>query len=165
MAEWPPDPALYPRIDAVFAFVQPSYDVMARRMDAISGRLSQLSAFVSAATFGAFALAVQAIDAPEFQSPWALSALVLAVAALVTGWVAQVRYNELVLLDPAKLASSVIETYDSPELLRAGMLYFAGEHFATNRTRIKRMWVAAFVMNGLLTLELACIAAWALPQL
>src|SRR5262245_46268405 len=131
--DWPPDPSKFPAYAEAFRFVQPSYDIAARRMDSAAARIQALSTVISAVTFGAFALAAQAIGHPDFWSRWVAAALVASVFALFVGWVALHRWNILMTVDPKKVYDK--GQSEDPAVFELQALFFAGQHFETNQHR------------------------------
>jgi hypothetical protein len=142
-------------IDVAYPLAISSYDMAAKRFDAMDTKLNTVITFAVTVT-----LAVPAIASAKgigFRSVW----FVIAVCAFLAG-VAVVTYGrvaaELILLNPKTLYEHYL---DSDELeFKRDMIYWAGENFVHNTNVINRNARLAALASILFALEAVAVGAW-----
>lgn len=145
----------YPSLDLVYPIAIASYDTMAKRLDAIDGRIQTLTAFALTA-----AIAVPTIGKGQnlsLYSIWfqlAMGGLVLAILvsvyARLTGKVRMLKPDNL-LKGSLHLPQATFKTY---------AIHYAAEAFKANNSQLERKWKLSVVSMIIFALALGLLFVW-----
>jgi hypothetical protein len=151
----------YPSINVAYELTKMSYDLGARRLDAVENRGRAVLTFAGTLTFAmpVFAVSVLGQGARQFASPWFLGALVAFGGILICGGLltAAIDYR---LPSPKKIYEEHLD--EQPDQFKANQIAYAAEDFIKNRDLINRLARTATIAMLLLLLEAAFFGAWIL---
>jgi hypothetical protein len=147
----------YPSIDLAYQIAVASYDSMARRLDAVDGRLQTILAFVVSISAAVPTLA--GTRGVHFKSGWFYAAAVLFLTSIAVGTVARLAGN-LQVLSPHKLYEKWLHL--PPIEFKKDGIYHASRDFIANRNLVYRKWLSSVVVTILFALEAMALAVWVL---
>lgn len=151
----------WPGVHLAYDFVSLSYPWILQRLDAVDSRIQTLQAFAASVTLAAPLLAASVVEDVDFRSPCFGLALAAFVAVVVLGAVARV-WGNVKLISPQVLYDDWLH-YSEWEF-KKNAIYFAGQHFETNRSLVNNKSWAGLAMTALLLLEVGLLVAWMVPQ-
>ena len=151
-----------PGVLLAYEFVIPSYQWLIQRLDAVDLRIQTLQAFSATVTLAAPILAATVVSDIDLQSPWFIGALPLFVLTVLIGVLARM-WGRLKLLSPQNLYDMYLE--DSDWTFRNDVLYYAGEHFESNRSLINKKGFIADGMTILFVAETILLLTWVLTEM
>jgi hypothetical protein len=147
----------YPAVPDAFAFVVPSYQLMATRFEAADTRLTTLLTTATSLTLGGplFARAVR----PDisFESPVLRVALACAAIGIVCGVVGRVS-GRITLANPRVLFDTALR-YSAWEF-KKNAIFYAGKHFDANKAAIRQKGIWANCLMIALLIEVWMLVLW-----
>jgi hypothetical protein len=147
----------YPGVESAFAFVVPSYEIMATRYDAADARLGASITWTVSLTTAVPAIARLVAPQIRFDSAWFICAIGLFAVAMVVGVWARID-GRLTVADPAVHYRKNLK--ESAWEFKKNAIYFAGRHMAKNADAIERKGAADTAVNVLLALQAALFVLW-----
>ncbi len=154
-----PDLTQYPGIPLAYDYVRPSYELVARRFEAVEGRLRAVLGIAATLTLAAPVFIAAVAGHRDPLSPWFLLAAGLFILVLIVGGFG-LRSGDLWLLNPNKLYDQTLHLDDLT--FKQHLLAWAGEDFERNVRLVRRTAWCADGVIALLLLELACLVGWAI---
>jgi len=147
----------WPAVISAYDFVQPSYALMATRVEAVVTRIQALMTFSATITLG-FAVLGQAIhrNISYFSAPFAI-AVGFFILLMALGIVAR-DLGELMLTSPGKIYDSSLHL--SEWEFKRNSLFLAGKSFDHNLNLIARKSEYGRAMSILLLGEVVSFLAW-----
>ena len=149
----------FPSVDLAYPIAVASYEVAAKRLDTVDGRLQTILAFIVTVS-----LAVPSVAGGRglpFGSAWFYTAVGVFLAAVALGTYARLA-GKLRVLKPSNLYEGWL---DLPEwTFKKDMIYFAGEDFVKNLRLVNFKWKCSVVVTILFVAEAVCLAAWVAAQ-
>jgi hypothetical protein len=146
----------WPSVGLAYAFVQPSYEWMQRRLDVMEARLQAAQTLLVSITLAVPVFGQMVLQKPVFTSGWFIAAITCffaAVGATLCGRIGGV----IKLPDPTKLHDLV--GYSEWEF-RKTLVYRAGEDMASNRALVDWKWKTMIAAVCLAAIEVFCFALW-----
>jgi len=150
-------PAKYPGVFVAYDFVIPSYGWMLARVEAAESRIHILQVFAVSLTFAAPAAAKSLDPAISFTAGRFVIAMVAFVGLMVLGMWGRVD-GAVKVADPSKLREQWLHL--SEWEFKKNAVWWAGDHFATNRRLVEKKWWIAVWMLGAFLVELLFLFAW-----
>lgn len=147
----------FPAVDAAYAFVLPSYQMLAMRFEAADTRLTTLLTLTVSLTLGAPVFARALRPDIVFSALPFIGALILAIIAVLIGIVSRVS-GALVLPDPMVIYEKSLHRSDHS--FKLAQIYFAGENLRLNRMSVEAKGKAAFAMMLAVCLETSLLIWW-----
>jgi hypothetical protein len=151
------DERKWPAVEAAFAFVIPSYQMLASRFEAADGRLTTILTTAVSLTGAAPVLGRAVRPDLSASSGWFVLGLVLFGVVLALGVTGRVS-GRLTLPDPQVHWNEALS--QSPWEFRKSAIYFAGQHFDLNAKAIERKSIITIWMAALLGAEIVAFALW-----
>lgn len=133
----------WPSVETAYEFVRPCYDWAQSRLDAIDSRIQTLLAFAASITTVIPVFVTSVMQAPNFKSTWFFLALATFLAIAVVGIIAR-SCGGLKLVSPQKLYEGWLH-YSEWEF-KKNAIYWAGQHFESNRSIINTKAILANIM-------------------
>jgi hypothetical protein len=143
-------------VNLAYEIAVDSYDVLAKRLDSIDGRLQTMLALFASATVAV--LAIAANRNLHFHSRWFYAAIG-AMALAVTVTIIARLYGTIDVLDPSKLNTDkwlqCTEWEFKNLVIQAGALAFAN-----NKRLIDVKWALALIVIATFSLGALCLTMW-----
>ena len=145
----------WPSVDLAYGFVLPAYQWAQQRLDAVDSRIQTLQAFAASITIAAPVFAAAIVTDIQFDSIWFVLALGAFGITVVTGAIAR-AWGTVQIISPQRLYQAWLHL--SEWEFKKNAIYWAGEHFETNRTLVNgKGWVpmgmtAAFLAEAVFLL-------------
>jgi hypothetical protein len=156
-----PSPAeyddLYPSLGLAFDQVNPSYQLASDRLNAANSRIEHLIGTAVTLTLAVPAFVAAAVDEPAFDSWWLYAAGGTFAVMLLLGLVAR-AVGGIIVISPAELYQGWLHLQQQE--FRARLVYWSGEHFRRNLSRIWWKSSAATLMSILLVVEISLFVGW-----
>ena len=147
--------AQFPSTNLAYEIAVSSYDGMAKRLDAIDGRIQTILAF--AATTSALVPSIGAGRGLSFSSPWFVVAMALIFLAILSGAYARLG-GKVSVLDPKSLYDGWLH-FSEPEF-KIYLIEHAAKDFEANNALLTRRWRLAVLITVLFFLEAVLLAVW-----
>jgi hypothetical protein len=147
----------WPAVDAAFAFVLPSYQMMVNRFEAADTRLTALLTIAATLTTATPILAKNVRPDISFGSPFLWAGVACFAALLIVGLVGRIR-GAIVLPDPTVLYEKSL--HRSEWSFKMTQISFAGENFRANQEAIRKKGDVATCITVGLGLEVIAFIAW-----
>jgi hypothetical protein len=147
----------WPAVEAAFAFVIPSYQMLVSRFEAADGRLTTLLATAASLTGAAPVLGRAVRPDLSASSGWFVAGLALFAVIVVLGVAGRIS-GHLTLPDPQVHWNESL--WRSASEFRRNAIYFAGRHFDLNAKAIDRKGCLTIWMAALLGAEIVAFAIW-----
>lgn len=144
-------------VEAAFAFVLPSYQMMLSRYEAADGRLNSLLGTIATLTLAAPLIAKSINPEINFVSWWFLLAMAAFLVSLVVG--IRARVSGFITLPSPRLLYERHLSDPLPEFRRR-QIQLAGKHFHKNADAIRGKGNVAIALTVLLGCEIALLVAW-----
>lgn len=157
MADDVSDETKWPGVEQAYNFVIPSYEWMQQRLDAVHGHIQAIQAFAATVIVAAPVLAAAVVKDIDLGSTWFLSAMAVFVSLVVSGTVAR-AFGAIQLLSPKKLHDRWLHYH--PWEFKKNAVYFAGEHWNSNKTLIDRKGWCANLMTLAFIAQVGLLVAW-----
>lgn len=145
-----------------FGFIQSSYDLMERRLQAVEARIQMLLGLAGALTVAVPVFAASLTSNPDFSTPLFYAA-VGAFLLLVLSGLLTIDLGEITLVDSGK--------FDDQEWLdlcdaqfKKQMITFAGVHFQKNRRLVNLKGHAATFLSVLFAGQVLLVTLWIVGQ-
>lgn len=151
-----PDPD-YPGVHRAYDFVLPSYQWLLARVESADNRLASVMTTASTLTLAAPVFLRTIRPDLSFSSPWFLGALGCFGLLVALATIGRLR-GTLALVHPAKLYD--LSLHESEWEAKKNAVYFAGQHFAHNRSVVATKARYGLVAALLLALEVLAFVAW-----
>lgn len=149
--------ANYPAIDAAFAFVVPSYQIMASRFESADAKLNTMIATLLSLTM-AIPVFSKLIDPNiSFRSWWFAIGIVMFLAGVGIGLRGRLT-GCLTVVDPAKHFNKSLHRGDLD--FKKNAICFAGDHMAMNAEAIRVKGVFSVRVAVAIALETMAFLAW-----
>ena len=153
----PVDENQYPAIEAAYAMVVPSYQMMAGRFEAADNRLSALVTLATQVTLGVPIFGKAIRPNIEFGSPLLVIAVGLFAVSAVGGVLAR-SWGAVTLPNPRRFHDTCLHLSD--KAFKRSALYFAGVAFDANAAKVRRKGNAAAAVTIGLILEVVALVTW-----
>lgn len=147
----------WPSVAKAHEFVLPSYNWMIARVEAADSRIHNLGAFIATVSLAVPTLNRGLTSQLDFGSIWFVSAMVLALAAIIIAVFAR-SAGAILLPSPGNLYKTSLHL--SEHEFQLDQIYFAGDAFEKNRALVKGKADAVAWMSGCFVLELVSLLLW-----
>lgn len=147
----------YPGVEFAYDFVIPSYEWILTRFEAVDSRIQTLQAFIATVTLGIPAISHRMYSKISFTSCWFVSAMALAVAAVVIGLIGR-SWGAITLASPKMLYEHWL--HKSSWDFKKDMVFFAGQHFEKSSNFVNRKSRLVTVMSVLFFVETLLLFVW-----
>jgi hypothetical protein len=147
----------WPAVDAAYAFVVPSYQMLTGRFEAADNRIVSLLTMASSLTLAAPILARAVRPTISFSSWLFIGALAVFGVTVLGGLIARMR-GALILPDPAVIRERSLAKSDWQ--FKADAICFAGRHFDVNARAINTKGNWSIGLTCLVVLEIALLVSW-----
>lgn len=141
----------FPSVELAYPIAIASYELAQKRLDIIDSRLQTV---IASGTTVSLAIPVLAsAKGLSFSSLWFIAAVCVFFSAVILGTLARITGN-IIVLNPARIYKDWLGF--SEWEFKKNLIFFAGQHFESNRNLAKkRGWlttitVALFIIEGLL---------------
>lgn len=152
----------YPSVELAYEYVKQSYDWMLNRFDSTNKKIQNLLTFAVTITAAIPLFAKVIFNEIGFNSGWFITAIVVFAALVVIGIIGQ-RVGVFTLINPKFLYDKFLH-YTKYEFKKM-VLYWAGEHFRSNKRVLNRKCLFLDIMTGLLLCEIVLVIFWIVTQL
>lgn len=147
----------WPSVDLAYEYVQWSYDSVLRRLDAVDGRIQTLLVFAATFTTGLPIFSRSVLPQLQISSIWLLLALATFVGIAFIGILSR-SFGAVTLLNVKRIYDEWLGY--SPWEFKKNAVYWAGQHFESNRSLVNAKGWMANVVTGLLVVEVLLLVAW-----
>lgn len=159
------DESQWPSVDLAYEFVAPSYDWIQRRYESVERRIQTFLAFTATLTLGLPTLMIVLNKDADFGSVWFIAAMVTAILILALGIAAKLFSGNsgIQFPNPASLYRDWMH-YTELEF-KSHSIYWAGQHFDANLSRINKLGWMLTVMLCLFSIEVILLLIWVVVSL
>ena len=160
-----PEESEWPSVDVAYGIVASSYDWIQARFDSVERRIQTFLAFTATLTLGLPALVIAIENEADVTSLWFIAAMTTAVLAMAVGIIAKLVSGAtgIWFLSPANLYEGWLH-YSEWEF-KKNAIYWAGQHFEANVSRINTMGWLLTSMTILFAMEVILLLVWAIGTL
>jgi hypothetical protein len=151
------NPEDFPGVEPAQSFIIPSYQWMLSRIEAADARINTLLTFFATVTFSVPTVLKAVWPELPLNSGWFIAAAVVAVSIVLYGLHARTK-GGICLPHPAEFYDKWLNK--SKWTFQKDALYFAGQHFETNRVLVEWKAEAVNRMSGLFAVELLLLFLW-----
>src|SRR5437867_1681270 len=124
----------WPAVDAAYAFVLPSYQLLASRFEAADARVTTFLTIAATLTLGAPLFAKSVRPDLTLNSPIFWLSILIFVSGMIVGIIGRTK-GSLMLPDPMVIHQKSLHRSECS--FKMNQLFYAGEHFEFNREQIR----------------------------
>ena len=152
-------------MDLAYEFVAPSYDWIQRRYESVERRIQTFLAFTATLTLGLPTLMIVLNKDADFGSVWFFAAMVTAALILALGIAAKLLsgISGIRFPNPASLYRDWMHNTELE--FKRNAIYWAGQHFDANLSRIDKLGLMLAGMLCLFSIEVILLLIWVVVSL
>ncbi len=152
----------WPGVHSAFDVSRDTYSLLCQRLDAANDRLQALQNYAVTVTLAVPIIVTAIRDKPDFNSTWFLLAMGTFGIIVVAGTIGQ-TLGTITALSPKLLYEKWL-SYSDWEF-KKNFVYWAGEHFDSNRKLVSRKARLGAFLTLVFLGEIACLITWAVMQI
>ena len=161
----PFDESQWQSVDLAYEFVMPSYDWVQRRYESVERRTQTFLAFTATLTLGLPTLMIVLNRDADFGSVWFIAAMVTAVLILALGIAAKLISGISAIRFPNPAILYRRWMYYTELEFKMNAIYWSGQHFDANLSRIDKLGWMLTGMLCLFSIEVILLLIWVVVSL